>query len=45
MIRTVIAKIAAVTFAVAALTTLAATTAHADAGTTSTTVVSSDPWE
>lgn len=45
MIRTAIAKIAAITFAVAALTTLAATTAHAGTGTTPVTVAGSDPWE
>ena len=45
MARTVIAKIAAATLVLAALTTLGATTAHAVTDTTPTTVAGSNPWE
>ncbi|SMC48617.1 hypothetical protein [Lentzea albidocapillata] len=45
MVSTVIAGIVAVALAFAALTTLGATTAHAVAGTTPTTVAGSNPWE
>ena len=45
MVRTVIARIAAVTLAVAALTTVAATTAQAVTDTNPAVASGSNPWE